>query len=66
MDFLKPQIKGSCFLDKIKNETKIFANINFILEKIQSDGYFNSVQSTFGLIFSKEMAFAVSGRTDQN
>ena len=66
MDIFKPEIKGTSFIGKIKNETKIFANINFILDKIESDGYFDAVQSTFGVIFSKEMAFAVSGKTDKN
>ena len=62
MDFLKPKHSGGSLLNKIKNETKIFANINFILDKIESDGYFGTVQDTFSLIFSKEMAFAVSGK----
>jgi hypothetical protein len=66
MELYKPEIKGNSFIGKIKNETKIFSNINFILDKIESDGYFDSVQSTFGVIFSKEMAFAVSGKINQS
>ena len=62
MEFLKPKQAGGSFLNKIKNETKIFANINFILDKIETDGYFENVQETFISIFSKEMAFAVSGK----
>ena len=50
------------FLNKIKSETKIFANINYILDKIESDGYFSTIQTTFQQIFDKEMAFAVQGK----
>ena len=49
------------FISKIKSETKIFANINYILEKIENDGYFENIQSTFHQIFAKEMTFAVQG-----
>ena len=49
------------FMSKIRTETKIFANINYILDKIENDGYFEKIQNTFNQIFSKEMAFAVQG-----
>lgn len=54
------QTEGT-FLTKIKSETKIFANINYILDKIENDGYFETIQETFHQIFAKEMAFAVQG-----
>ena len=49
-------------MDKIKSETKIFGNINFILDKIEHDGYFETIQSSFHQIFNKEMTFAVQGK----
>ena len=62
---LSRQHEGS-FLNKIKSETKIFANINYILDKIENDGYFETIQTTFHQIFSKEMAFAVQGKFNEN
>ena len=52
--------------NRIKSDTKIFTNINFILDKINNDGYFESVASTFASIFSKEMEFAISGKNEKN
>ena len=66
MDFSKPENNNSSFLDKVKYEIQVFENINFILDKIQSDGYFESVKSTFSVILSEEMAFAIGGTIDKN
>jgi hypothetical protein len=49
-------------LKKIKYETKIFGNISFILDKMESDGHFTSVEKAFSEIFHHEMTFAVSGK----
>jgi hypothetical protein len=54
-------IVGS-LLKKIKYETKIFGNISFILDKMESDGHFSSVEKAFSDIFHHEMTFAVSGK----
>lgn len=66
MHLLKPSPNDESLFTRIRSETKIFTNINFILDKINNDGYFDSVASTFSSIFSKEMEFAVSGTADQS
>lgn len=53
-------------LKKIKYETKIFGNISFILDKMESDGHFLSVENAFTNIFHHEMTFAVSGSFKKN
>ena len=53
-------------LKKIKYETKIFGNITFILDKMESDGHFWSVEKAFSDIFHREMTFAVSGSANKN
>ena len=58
--------KDDSLLHKIKSETKIYTNINFILNKINQDGYFDTVADAFSSIFSKEMAFAISGNYNKN
>lgn len=58
-------IVGS-LIKKIKYETKIFGNISFILDKMESDGHFTSVEKAFSEIFHHEMTFAVSGNLKQN
>ena len=62
MEYMLSRHNEGTFISKIKSETKIFANINYILEKIENDGYFETIQSTFHQIFNKEMTFAVQGR----
>lgn len=62
MEYMLSRQTEGTFLTKIKSETKIFANINYILDKIENDGYFETIQETFHQIFAKEMAFAVQGR----
>ena len=61
MDHIFNRTIEGTFLQKIKSETKIFANINYILDKIENDGYFETIHNTFQQIFAKEMAFAVQG-----
>ena len=61
----KESLIGS-LLKKIKYETKIFSNISFILEKMESDGHFLSVEEAFSKIFHKEMTFAVNGSFKKN
>lgn len=47
--------------NKIWQETKIFRNIHIILEKVEQDGYFDSLFDTFKKIFSEEIHFALTG-----
>ena len=58
-------ILGGLF-KKIKYETKIFGNVSFILDKMESDGHFSSVERAFTEIFHQEMTFAVSGTSKEN
>ena len=62
MQFIKNKFEDEDLLSRIKSETKIFTNINFILDKITNDGYFDSVSEAFSSIFSKEIEFAISGK----
>ena len=63
---LDPDCNKLDFTHKLRSECKIFGNVSFILDKIESDGYLESVRDTFGSIFSQEMSFAVSGSGDQS
>ena len=47
-------------LSKVYNDCKIFSSIVFILDKLESDGYFGRIQNCLQSIFDKEMAFAIS------
>ena len=66
MHLLSSQKGIESFTNKVKNETKIFTNINYILDKLESDGYFFSVKKTFCIILEKEMKFAVGGKSNKN
>jgi hypothetical protein len=66
MNQITKEVWQGALLKKIKYETKIFGNISFILDKMQNDGHFCTVETAFMDIFHKEMTFAVSGRFDQN
>ena len=61
----QPSMMGNLF-KKIKYETKIFGNISFILDKMESDSHFSSVEKAFTEIFHQEMTFAVSGIHNKN
>lgn len=59
------------FLLKIKQEVKVISNINFILEKIERDGFLGSLRETLERVLSNEISFAVGklhslGRTDHS
>ena len=56
------QTKPDSFIQKVKNETKIFTNINYILDKLNRDGSFISVKDTFCVILETEVRFAIGGR----
>jgi hypothetical protein len=51
--------KNTSVLGKIYSECKIFSSIIFILDKLESDGYFERINECLQFIFNKEMAFAV-------
>ena len=51
--------KSTSVLGKIYSECKIFSSIIFILDKLESDGYFERINECLQFIFNKEMAFAV-------
>lgn len=51
--------KTTSVLGKIYSECKIFSSIIFILDKLESDGYFERINECLQFIFNKEMAFAV-------
>ena len=51
--------KNTSILGKIYSECKIFSSIIFILDKLESDGYFERINECLQFIFNKEMAFAV-------
>ena len=62
MDYLLSRQNEGTFLNKIKSETRIFGNINYILDKIDNDGYFETIETSFHKIFTQEMTFAVEGK----
>ena len=66
MNLLPTETGIDSFTNKVKNETKIFTNINYILDKLEGDGYFLSVKDTFCLILEKEMTFAIGGTFKKN
>lgn len=49
------------FLQSIQNETKIFNNIGFIIEKMEAEGNFKTVKETFTNLFGREVLYTVKG-----
>lgn len=47
------------FFSKIKSEVKILANISYILDKIDKDGYLKIIKSTFIRIMQNEIVYAI-------
>lgn len=43
----------------LKNDMKVLANIDSILDKIESEGNVEIITSTLEMIFNKEMVYAV-------
>lgn len=54
------------FFQKMQEEVKILANINFILEKLKKEGYFGEIQSVFHKILNNEIIFAIKGEYNKN
>jgi hypothetical protein len=55
--------KGKCdknFLTKVKQEVKVLANIPFILEKIESEGFLKILRDSYHLIINNEILFALN------
>lgn len=52
---------NQAFMNKIKQETKIYSNILYIFEKVEQDKYFELIFQVFNKIFTEEMTFAYSG-----
>lgn len=47
------------FFTKLKTDSKILSNINFILEKMDRDGHLKTLKSAFDSVLYKEIDFAV-------
>lgn len=54
------------FFQKMQEEVKILANINFILEKLKKERYFEEIQSVFHKILNNEIIFAIKGIFKKN
>jgi len=55
--------KGKCdktFLNKVKQEVKVLANIPFILEKIEGEGFLKILRDSFHAIINNEILFALN------
>lgn len=48
------------FFGKLKQDSKIISNINFILDKMDRDGHLTTIKSSIESIFNKEIIFAVT------
>lgn len=54
------------FFQKMQEEVKILANINFILEKLYKETFFEDIQLIFDKILKNEILFAIKGSFDKN
>lgn len=66
MNISETNSKEISFLIKIQNETKIFNNIGFIIEKMHSEGNFKTIRNIFKTIFSQEVLYTVKGKNKKN
>jgi hypothetical protein len=57
---MKAQINLPQLYSKIKHEAKIFANIIYILGKIEQDGFFKTITDNYEKIIESEMLYAVN------
>jgi phosphoribosylformylglycinamidine (FGAM) synthase PurS component len=49
------------FFQKMQEEVKILANINFILEKLYKEDFYQDIQTIFDKILKNEIVFAIKG-----
>lgn len=54
--------RPSDYYAHLKTETGVYANITFILDKIEEDADLSTLTAMFRTMFEKETAYAVSGR----
>lgn len=69
MSITNTEQDDQAFLKSIQNETKIFKNIGFIIEKMETEGNFKTVKETFTNLFGKEVLYTIKGpltRTPQS
>ena len=63
-------IPEKSFFQKMQEEVKILQNINFILEKLHKEFFFQDIQEIFDKILKNEIVFAIKGksklRTEEN
>lgn len=50
----------------VKNELKIFSNLNIIVDKIETDGLLYSIVDFIEKLFKNELHFALSGELSRN
>lgn len=51
------------FFKKVNNESRIFSNIGFIVDKLENDGFLNNLKSCYSLILDREVSFALEELT---
>lgn len=57
---MRREAKGErSFFSKIKQEVKVVCNLNFILEKLDREGFLNALREAFDRILSNEINFAL-------
>lgn len=54
-------LNDKSFFQKMQEEVKILANINFILEKLHKENFFQDIQTIFDKILRNEIVFAIKG-----
>ena len=48
------------FYNKIKQDAKVLTNINYILEKIEEDGYLSQIKINFLTILENEISYSLN------
>jgi hypothetical protein len=57
---LSPPDNGRFFFSKVQQEVRLLSNIQFILEKIEQDGFLGIIRESFEKVFQHEIRFALN------